>query len=174
MLVHTTVSSKNFVNVKKSVTTKFDCSNQNLTAATRQAVWEIQQLYEMKDEVLPEFQYILDWPIETVLQLKGNLMRCWINTYKSILTKRSYNTALTADWLLVGHGAPAGKFIITHPILQLAQPTNCNSNPGCVSPNLNSRSYPPSWRVWSGCDQLCHPLGCQWLPSGILGALRAP
>jgi len=97
MLVHTTVSSKNFVNVKKSVTTKFDCSNQNLTAATRQAVWEIQQLYEMKDEVLPEFQYILDWPIETVLQLKGNLMRCWINTYKSILTKRSYNTALTAD-----------------------------------------------------------------------------
>jgi len=23
--------------------------------------------------------------------------------------------------------------------------------------------------VWSGCDQLCHPLGCQWLPSGSLG-----
>jgi len=68
------------------------------TAATRQAVREIQQLlYEMKDEVLPEFQYILDQPIETVLQLKGNLMRCWINTYMSILTKRSYNTALTAD-----------------------------------------------------------------------------
>ena len=51
----------------------------------------------MKDEVLPEFQYILDQPIETVLRLKANLMRCWINTYKSILTKRSYNTALTAD-----------------------------------------------------------------------------
>jgi len=67
------------------------------TAATRQAVREIQQLYEMKDEVLPEFKYILDQPIETVLQLKANLMRCWINTYKSILTKRSYNTALTAD-----------------------------------------------------------------------------
>jgi len=55
-------------------------------------------LYEMKDEVLPEFQYILDQPIlETVLWLKANLMRCWINAYKSILTKRSYNTALTAD-----------------------------------------------------------------------------
>ena len=66
-------------------------------AAARQAVREIQQLYEMKDEVLPEFQYILDQPIETVLRLKANLMRCWINTYKSILTKRSYNTALTAD-----------------------------------------------------------------------------
>jgi len=65
--------------------------------AARQAVREIQQLYEMKDEVLPEFQYILDQPIETVLQLKANLMRCWINTYQSILTKRSYNTALTAD-----------------------------------------------------------------------------
>ena len=64
------------------------------TAAARQAVREIQQLYEMKDEVLPEFQYILDQPIETVLRLKANLMRCWINTYKSILTKRSYNTAL--------------------------------------------------------------------------------
>ena len=51
-----------------------------------------------EDEVLPEFQYILDQPIETVLRLKANLMRCWINTtYKSILTKRSYNTALTAD-----------------------------------------------------------------------------
>ena len=67
------------------------------TAAARQAVREIQQLYEMKDEVLPEFQYILDQPIETVLRLKANLMRCWINTYKSILTKRSCNTALTAD-----------------------------------------------------------------------------
>ena len=33
------------------------------TAAARQAVREIQQLYEMKDEVLPEFQYILDQPI---------------------------------------------------------------------------------------------------------------
>ena len=61
-------------------------------AAARQAVREIQQLYEMKDEVLPEFQYILDQPIETVLRLKA-----LINTYKSILTKRSYNTALTAD-----------------------------------------------------------------------------
>ena len=66
-------------------------------AATRQAVWEIQQLYDMKDEVLPEFQYILDQPIETVLQLKSNLMRCWINTYESTLKKRSYNTALIAD-----------------------------------------------------------------------------
>ena len=66
-------------------------------AAARQAVREIQQLYEMKDEVLPEFQYILDQPIETVLRLKANLMRCWINTYKSIMTKRTYNTALTAD-----------------------------------------------------------------------------
>jgi len=28
------------------------------SAATRQAVREIQQLYEMKDKVLPEFQYI--------------------------------------------------------------------------------------------------------------------
>ena len=65
------------------------------TAATRQAVREIQQLYEMKDEVLPEFQYILDQPIETVLQLKANLMRCWINTYKSILTKRSPDCRLT-------------------------------------------------------------------------------
>ena len=35
--------------------------------AARQAVREIQQLYEMKDEVLPEFQYILDQPIELVI-----------------------------------------------------------------------------------------------------------
>jgi len=133
--------------------------------------------YETKDKVLlPEFQYILDQPIETVLQLKANLMRCWINTYKSILTKRSYNTpALTADWLLVGQGPP-GKFFLTNQILQLPQTTNCNSNPRCASPNLkNSRSYPPPWRVWSGCRvQLCHPSGCQWLPSGDLGALQAP
>jgi len=67
------------------------------SAKTRQAVREIQQLYEMRDEVLPEFQYILDQPIEKVLELRCNLMRCWINTYKSILTKRSYNTAQTAD-----------------------------------------------------------------------------
>jgi len=39
----------------------------------------------------------------------------------------------------------------------------------CIA-RSRSRSYPPPWRVWSGCDQLCHPLGCQWLPSGNLGA----
>jgi len=59
-----------------------------------------------------------------------------------------------------------------NPILQLPIPTKCNSPPWCVLPNLNSRSYPP-WRVWSGCAQLCHPLGCQWLPWGnLVGALR--
>ena len=77
------------------------------SAATRQAVWEIQQIYDMKDEVLSEFQFILlEQPIETVLQLKSNVMRCWINTYESTLKKRRYNTTLTADGLLVGHGAP--------------------------------------------------------------------
>jgi len=76
------------------------------SAATQQAIREIQQLYDIKDKALPEFQYILDQPIETVLQLKSNLMPCWINTYESILKKRSYNTAMTANWLLVGHGAP--------------------------------------------------------------------
>jgi len=43
------------------------------SSVTRQAVWEIQQLNDLKDKVLPEFQYILDQPIETVLQLKSNL-----------------------------------------------------------------------------------------------------
>jgi hypothetical protein len=62
-------------------------------AAKRQALREIQQLYELQDSRRIDLQWIYHTPLETIQSWSTSMMRAWINNYRPILLE-GYNTAL--------------------------------------------------------------------------------
>lgn len=62
-------------------------------AAKRQAIRELQQLYDLKDQVPPQHQWILSVPIESRLQWSTPMLRAFISSYKPIL-EEGYTTRL--------------------------------------------------------------------------------
>jgi hypothetical protein len=62
-------------------------------AERQQAIREMQQLYDLKDTVLPQHQWILSQPIETKLQWTTPVIRAWISNYR-VFIEEGHNTAL--------------------------------------------------------------------------------
>ena len=54
-------------------------------AAKRQALYEIQQLYDLKDNLPAEHQWIFHVPLETCLQWPSYMVRAFVNAYKPVV-----------------------------------------------------------------------------------------
>ena len=63
-------------------------------AQKRQAIREMHQLYELKDTVLPQYQWILSNPIESKLHWPASVIRAWISNYRPLLEEEGYQTRL--------------------------------------------------------------------------------
>jgi len=68
-------------------------STSRAEASRRQAIREIELLYNKYDQVLPSYRWILEEPLEEKLNWTTNLMRAWISNFKPILEK-GYTTEL--------------------------------------------------------------------------------
>jgi hypothetical protein len=62
-------------------------------ALNRQAIRELEQLYTLKGEIQPCHDWILQPPLEERKQMRTNVMRAWINSFKPILDE-SYKERL--------------------------------------------------------------------------------
>ena len=68
-------------------------SQSKAQAAKAQAIRELEQLYELKEGVLPQHQWLLETPIQQRMNLKTYQLRAFINSFKPVL-EESYKERL--------------------------------------------------------------------------------